>query len=83
MTTGKQKMSRYETDLQSIKTELVRMNQHLKDRLPQIEKDIALNYTRLNSHSNRITLLEQWQYKAIGISVGTMALIGIALHFLG
>lgn len=75
-------MTKYGKDIQDIKTELVRMNQHLKDKLPQIEKDIALNTTGLRDHENRILGLERWQYKAIGISVAGMALISLAVHFL-
>lgn len=75
-------MSKYASDIQEIKTELVRLNQHIKDKIPEIERSISHNHAHLENHETRILGLEKWQYKAIGVSIGAMAIIGLAIKFL-
>lgn len=76
-------MTKYGKDIEEIKIQLATMNQHLKDKIPELEKTIAHNHDHIIDHEKRIGLLEKWQFKAIGISAGAMAILGLIIHFIG
>lgn len=70
-------------DISDIKVHLARLDQKLTDQLPAVDKIIENHQDRLNDHSKRIGVLEKWQYKAIGITVGAMAIFTMIIHLVG